>query len=309
MQIPLLLAYEWCGKRGPLPASAESVVKSHTKYVSRFARLLEEGKALPPASSKTVRRRTRIAAGAPRALIFSPHPDDECIVAALALRLLREAQWNVLNVAVTLGSKRQRRAARLRELKNACGYLGFGLIVAGGGLEKINLAARRPNSRQWAGAVKVVSDILKQNQPRVIFVPHKYDGHETHIGTHLLVVDALRKMPLSFECHVVETEFWRQMAMPNLLVEVSVDDLADLVAALSFHVGEVKRNPYHLRLPAWMMDNVRRAEVVGGHGTVAPDFTFATIYRLRKWKQGRMVNVLKRGKFLSCAQNPDLLFA
>jgi LmbE family N-acetylglucosaminyl deacetylase len=37
-------------------------------------------------------------------LIFSPHPDDECIIGGLALRLLREAKWNVINVAVTLGS-------------------------------------------------------------------------------------------------------------------------------------------------------------------------------------------------------------
>ena len=55
------------------------------------------------------------------------------------------------------------------------------------------------------------------------------------------------------------------MAEPNLLVESGVEDVADLVAALACHVGEVRRNPYHARLPAWMMDNVRRgAELVGG---------------------------------------------
>lgn len=36
------------------------------------------------------------------------------------------------------------------------------------------------------------------------------------------------------------------------------------------HAGEVKRNPYHLRLPAWMMDNVRRgSEVIAGPGSEA----------------------------------------
>ena len=60
-----------------------------------------------------------------------------------------------------------------------------------------------------------------------------------------------------------------------------------MMAALSFHVGEVQRNPYHLLVPAWMQDNVRRGgELVGGQGGAAPDFTFATLYRLRRWDRG-----------------------
>ena len=81
------------------------------------------------------------------------------------------------------------------------------------------------------------------------------------------------------------------------------------MAATSFHVGEVKRNPYHLSLPAWMMDNVRRgAELVGGQGGAAPDFTFAALYRLQKWSGGRLQKVLTSGKFLSKSENPASLF-
>jgi hypothetical protein len=71
----------------------------------------------------------------------------------------------------------------------------------------------------------------------------------------------------------------------------------------------VRRNPYHARLPAWMMDNVRRgAELAGGQGGAAPDFTFATIYRLRKWVNGRLMDVTNGGKFLSHSKNPASLF-
>ncbi len=99
------------------------------------------------------------------------------------------------------------------------------------------------------------------------------------------------------------------MASPNLLVEIGAKELADLIAALSLHVGEVKRNSYHARLPAWMLDNVRRgAELVGGRGAKAPDFTFGTIYRLRTRSHGRAVDVLRHGKFLPCANNPADLF-
>jgi len=265
--------------------------------------LLRPGKISKVASTKS-------SPGVPRILVFSPHPDDECITGGLALRLLREAKWDVINVAVTLGSKRQRRAARLRELQNACASLGFNLVVPGKfGLDRINPKSRKQSRAHWRVAVRVVAQILAEHRPRVIFMPHERDGHGTHIGTHFLVLDALKTLPAVFQCHVVETEFWGQMTEPNLLVESSAKEVADLIAALACHVGEVRRNAYHARLPAWMMDNVRRgAELVGGQGGAAPDFAFATIYRLRKWKGGKLQKSFGGGKFLSAAKNPADLF-
>ncbi|MDD5140297.1 MAG: PIG-L family deacetylase [Verrucomicrobiales bacterium] len=279
------------------------------KFVSEHAQLFQSGKKLPAVKPGALKR-SKIPPGAPRALIFSPHPDDECIVGGLALRLLREAKWNVTNVAVTLGSKRGRQAARLRELQHACAVLGFNLEVPGShGLERINLETREQNRANWAAAVGAVAKILAEHQPRVVFIPHENDGHAAHVGTHFLVLDALKTLPKSFRCFVVETEFWGQMANPNLLVESSVGDVGDLVAALTCHAGEVRRNPYQARLPAWMMDNVRRGtELVGGQGGVAPDFTFATIYRLQQWHRRKLQKVSKAGKLLSAKQNPVTLF-
>ena len=255
-------------------------------------------------------RRQKAPDNAPKVLVFSPHPDDECIVGGLALRLLREAKWNVVNMAVTLGSKRSRQPARMRELKRACAKLGFELIVPGKrGLEHVNLDARKRNPARWMAAVGQIKDVLKANKPRVIFFPHERDWNHTHIGVHFLVLDALKKMPRSFECFIVETEFWEPMKNPNLLVELSAEDVSDLVVALACHVGEVRRNPYHMRLPAWMSDNVRRgAELIRGQGGTAPDFTFATIYRLRRWSRGRLTKVLRVGKFLARTENVAKLF-
>lgn len=276
------------------------------KFVSEHARLFEVGKKLSPPRFKKFAR-GKISKNALRVLIFSPHPDDECITGALALRLLRGAKWKVANVAVTLGGKKERRAARLRELKNACEFLGFDLIVAG--LEKINLQTRKKNRAQWKSAVRTIAKILAAQKPRVIFLPHENDGHAAHVGAHFLVLDALKNLPRSFECFVVETEFWGQMTNPNLLIESSVEDVAGLVAALSCHVGEVRRNPFHARLPAWMMDNVRRgAEIVGAAGVASPDFTFGTIYRLQKWRGGRLQIFFSGGKFLGAKENPLKLF-
>ena len=82
-----------------------------------------------------------------------------------------------------------------------------------------------------------------------------------------------------------------------------------MVTGITFHAGEVRRNPYHLLLPAWMQDNVRRGcELVGGQGGAAPDFVFATLYRLRQWTQGKLQPVFTGGKNLSCRDNPASLF-
>ena len=267
-------------------------------FVDSFARLLTEGE--PLGSPGPVRStRPAVGAGARTALIFAPHPDDEVIIGGLPLRLLRELKMNVVNVAVTLGSRVDRQAERWQELKNCCDYIGFGLVApAEGGLEGINPAARDKDPQRWASSVKTIAGLLTEHRPAIIFFPHDDDWNKTHIGVHYLLLEALSSSGLA--CQVVETEFWGAMDAPNLMVESSAADVADLVAALSLHVGEVARNAYHLRLPAWMIDNVRRgAELVGGQGGTAPRFAFATLYRLRRWENGRFHNIFEGGQALS----------
>jgi LmbE family N-acetylglucosaminyl deacetylase len=277
--------------------------------VSEYVRLFNEGKSYPLGGFEPPAR-PKAAPRSPTALFFAPHPDDECIVGGLAVRLMREAGMDVINVAVTQGSKKERKAERYSELQAACRYLGFGLIQTGpSGLDRINPKTREEQHGHWAGAVKVIADILSRNLPRVIFFPHLRDWNTTHIGTHFLIMDALKRMPLEFECYLVETEFWGQMTEPNLMVEISAEDLGDMITATSFHAGEIQRNPYHLLLPAWMLDNVRRGtELVGGQGGAAPDFMFATLYRLNKWSRGRVASFFDGGKQVSRLSNVRELF-
>jgi LmbE family N-acetylglucosaminyl deacetylase len=281
----------------------------YNNFVQEYARLLVQGRraqmggfapAAPPSLSED----------APKVLIFSPHPDDECIIAALPLRLLRQAKMRVINVAVTQGSKKQRQMERLAELQKACEFMGYELIqTKPNGLEKVSPKTRESDPAYWREMVQIISDILKRTSPRVIFFPHERDWNSSHIGTHWLVVDALRSLGPAFTCYTAETEFWGQNSSPNLMVQSSEEDVADMVAGTSFHVGEVTRNPFHLFLPAWMQDNVRRgSELVGGQGEAAPDWPFATLYQLKRWSNGSFENVLHEGKTLSQRENPTDLF-
>jgi LmbE family N-acetylglucosaminyl deacetylase len=286
------------------------MLNPYQKLVSEYVRLKSEAKGYPLGRFKVIESPT-VNSSAPKVLIFSPHPDDESIVGGIALRLLQQSGWQVVNVAVTQGSKKERQAARFEELKRCCEYLGFGLIgTAPNGLEKINPKAREQDPAAWSRSVKIIADILTGHQPRAVLFPHELDWNSTHIGTHFLVADALRTLPSTFGCYTVETEFWGAMADPNLMVELAADHLAQLITGLTFHVGEVSRNPYHLSLPAWMMDNVRRgAELVGGQGGAAPEYPFATLYRLRRWRQGRFEAVLSGGREITANQDPAGLFA
>jgi LmbE family N-acetylglucosaminyl deacetylase len=262
-----------------------SHLNPYLPWITQFDEWAKAGRDLP-LGGLNAHPASKASPDAGKVLLFSPHPDDECITGALPLRLAREAGLQIVNVAVTLGSNKARQAARWSELQKACSFLNWSVECSTpGGLSRITPKARVEEPDHWSGAVEVIQNILTRHQPKFVVFPHSTDWNASHIGTHHLVMDALASLPAGFGCGLVETEFWGAMATPNLMVESSVSEVADLVAALSLHVGEVQRNPYHLTLPAWMQDTVRRGgEIVGGQGGASPDYRFATLYRAGLWR-------------------------
>src|SRR5262245_13200150 len=197
----------------------------YQSFISDLARLMERvrpsplGGFPPPPPPK-------LSPDAPRALIFSPHPDDEVIIGGLPLRLLREQGWQVINVAVTLGSSPARQSQRWAELEACCRHIGFDLQATGPhGLEGINLKSRAADPAAWNRSVTRISELIRGHRPQAVFFPHDDDWNSTHIGTHHLVVDALAQGGSDLECLAVETEFWGAMKAPNLLVESAEPDL------------------------------------------------------------------------------------
>lgn len=252
--------------------SLEADLARWREHLNRFAALLGN----PP--DRETLPAPEAAPG--RCLIFAPHPDDECIVGALPLRLQREAGWRVTNVAVTLGSNPERREARWAELMDACGVLGFDCIRVGEeGLSDVRADTAEREPALWRAHVEAIAALLIQHRPALVVAPHALDDNPSHRGTYRLVAEALTVARL--DTMLALTEFWSTQAEPNALVQTSIADTARLVAALERHTGEIERNPYHLRLPAFLADSVRRGgELVLGAGEEPPDFAFATLYRL-----------------------------
>src|SRR5436189_181281 len=137
---------------------------------------------------------------------------------------------------------------------------------------------------EWRAKVETLAALFDRFCPDVVFAPHAEDWNSTHGGTHYLAVDALGlhlERSARGPVPLILTEFWHELGQPNLMVGLRPEIVATELMATAEHGGEVRRNPYHLRHPARLMNNVRRgSEVVGGQGGPAHRFPFAELYRV-----------------------------
>ena len=264
--------------------------------VEAFVRAYREGEHLSAGAGVVIDGEEILAppplpgqgSGGPLVLLCSPHPDDEALTGGLPLRLARELKARVINLAVTLGSNPARQAARRAELSAACAVLGFACRTLA---TPPGFALKAGSEGQgWPAVVEGLADLIEELRPDLVLFPHPEDHHPAHVATNHLVTAALvlasrrQEQPLK----AVETEYWRPMAAPNLLLGLSPQAVAQLLAAVACHRGEVLRNPYHLTLPARLLDNVRRgAELVNASQAGRPPFLFGELYRVSLWRQGR----------------------
>ena len=271
-------------------------------YVNRTIQAVDSGRGatLGPASVPPIPPLIPAAKPkGPRVLFCAPHPDDECLVAALGVRLRLESDAHVTNIAITLGSDTAQRPRRRKELESAHQVLGFDLLIptepgssSADGFEDVHLSARQSHPEAWSSRVGALADILDSTQPEAVFAPHEEDFNSTHVGTHYLVSEALdaylARHPES-DVLFIETEFWHQVTDANLMVGMTPEHAAIQIVAAAEHGGEMKRMPYHLLHPCRLMDNVRRgSEVVGGQGAGVQPIVFAELYRV-SFRRGREV--------------------
>ena len=278
---------------------------AYLDFVKAGVDLIRQGRQLPLGGATAVRANGK----GPKVVILSPHPDDEGIVAALPLRLQEELGCEIVNYAVTLGSNAARKDGRLAELRDACAILGFRNVVPNGGraFDNVNPKSRSADPADWQKKVEETATFLLAERPVLVLFPHDDDFNSSHIGVHHLGLDALKlasQRDPGFKTSIVETEFWHAMNGPNMLIGVSSEQEALMVASIAAHTGEVDRNPYHLLHPGRMMDNVMRgSEVVGGQGGAAVSFDFAMIYRLSRWSTGALQAPWEDGRTFAPGQS------
>jgi N-acetylglucosamine malate deacetylase 1 len=281
-------------------------------YIQRLLGAVDSGRRIPLGPSPAPPVPPAISATNPwaaKVAYCAPHPDDESLSGALAVRLRLEEGARVTNIAVTLGSDPTQRDRRRRELESACRVLGFDLVIPSArnsspsaGLDCVNPAAREAEPEEWARSVQALAVVLDHEQPQAVFTPHANDFNRTHIGTHQLVLDALdvhlsRRPDASVV--LIETEYWRELAEPNLMVAVTPEIAAIQLTAAAEHGGEMARTPFHVLHPCRLLNNARRgSEVVGGQGQPAQPFAFAELYRVSFRRGSEAISARPGGRIL-----------
>lgn len=252
--------------------------RTYLEWIESLSELQSDAAAIQQAGSFDSLPLPVLGKQARTIVVCSPHPDDEAIVGLLPYRLRLEG-WRVVNLAMTLGSRASDHGRRRFELERSCARLGFEAAYPFSDLSGRAFRAER-GSAERSEAIHLLREVIGVLSPTAVLAPHLEDAHPTHIAVGELVRDVLDGMK-SRPRYLFESEFWSTMTDPSLSVEATPAQLADLVSALAEHVGEIRRNPYHLLLPAWMQDAARRgAELVGGFGNYPPRrFHFASLYR------------------------------
>ena len=209
-----------------------SAYNQYLDFVKNFTKIHKQAASIPLGESSVHESRGK---SGPKVMIFSPHPDDECVVGALPLRMLQEIDANIINVAVTLGSNLKRKSGRLEELKKACNTLDFELLIpCDGALDGVNPTTKESNLELWAKNVDTIKEILARELPEHLFFPHDNDFNSTHIGVNYLMMDAIAKVQENnpdWTPIIFETEFWHMMENPNLMIAISEEDEAKLIFA------------------------------------------------------------------------------
>lgn len=203
-------------------------------------------------------------------LILAPHPDDECLMAGVALRAIKEFGSKVTVVPFSYGSKTDRQFARKGELLLACKALGFDFFDP-----------RGPDQKELTPVE--LDQTFNQVRPSAMILPHAQDGHPAHIRASLMGKDCATQFKSRTQqpFTLFYSEFWQSMEAPNLSVPLDTDTVIQMGEALLKHQGEITRNPYHLFLPAYLMDQQRRGSEMSTQAGATPkiESPFAQIYR------------------------------
>jgi LmbE family N-acetylglucosaminyl deacetylase len=170
---------------------------------------------------------------------FSPHPDDELLGAPATLMALRDAGYQILNVACSLGRAEQR-PRREAELRDACRSAGFELMVLDPPVAISDEQDRKSASERLMDHMR--SAICKL-QPQIIVSPSPHDRHPGHELVARALRDVLRDLA-PVRAYWWMWGLWGPLPLPTLGTRFDQLRLEEILTALRAHRGELERNDY-----------------------------------------------------------------
>jgi LmbE family N-acetylglucosaminyl deacetylase len=177
-------------------------------------------------------------------LHLAPHPDDEAIGAGATLIALRKAGHEVINLACSLGQPEDHKRRRA-EAERASKRADFEFEV-----HEPQLAISHDDDLDLAQRMLVatLTDLIPERRVSLIVSPSPHDGHHGHEVVGRAARDALRRLELPPRWWM--WGLWADLPFPTLVTLFDADLLAEVLAVLAEHEGELARNDYDLAVPA-----------------------------------------------------------
>ncbi len=206
------------------------------------------------------------------ALHIAPHPDDELLGCGGTLLRLRDAGWEIVNLACSLGRPSQH-ARRGDELRDACRRADFTLRLPGA---TIALSRDDDLVAAQASLADEIQAAILQLRPALVLGPSPHDEHHGHEVAGRATRDALQR--LSVRPRWWMWTLWGHAPTPSLLVELDESLLERTAHALAAHRGELARTPYDRLLRARAeLAAVLGSEQVFGWGSAGPSVPYAEV--------------------------------
>ncbi len=172
-----------------------------------------------------------------KVLVFSPHPDDDCI--GLGGTLNKISKKEVTIVYMTDGSMghpsirgKELQKIREKEAYEATEILGIKDLIF---LNEEDYALKISKN-----IVEKTATIIVNKKPEFLFLPFFFDYHKDHKATVEIIGAAIKKLKLEPQCWFYET--WQPL-IPNKIIDIS-DTINKKIAAIKAHKSQVESVDY-----------------------------------------------------------------
>jgi len=146
-----------------------------------------------------------------RALVFSPHPDDETIAAGGYIAESLKNGGEVWIVLMTDGNKHGLEERRYLEFGNAVRILG----VDKGRLVFLNYPDGKLNKADPEKLKEKIEKIVSDIEPKIVILPALEDRHPDHSATARVVLEAISGKNLTFYQYLVHYPWFPQPRKTN----------------------------------------------------------------------------------------------
>ena len=168
-----------------------------------------------------------------KALVLSPHPDDEAIGMGGALSMHLENEDSVTVLYMTNGRGAGATNGELIDIRREEAKS----LTEKYKIEQIFWDNEDTCLTNDSATVSSMVKVLEKIRPTVVYVPSFFDHHFDHFAANKILVDALRRS--SVKLTVMGYEVWDNMPFPNFILNVS-DHFENKANILSHYTTPLK---------------------------------------------------------------------